>query len=299
MDLLGVVRRAVTLPGLRRLTSVKAVTRATAALRAGLVQERGRFVRNELRRRDVVVQYTLRGAAGRVVIRHHSPDVMGLDEIFAAGEYDPPAEAAAALDGISGLRVADLGGNIGLFAVWVRGRRPDARIVSYEPDPENAAIHARTIAANAAGDRWMLKCVAAAPRDGTLAFRSGLGTTSHVVEGPDAGGEGVITVEANDPFTDLAEADFVKIDIEGGEWGLLADPRFVTLSAQVVCVEYHPDGAPSGDPAADVERLVRAGGWSVRNLPKLNMPGYGLLWGWRPAASPVAASDQSVASARS
>ena len=119
----------------------------------------------------------------------------------------------------------------------------------------------------------MLRRVAAAPRDGTLAFRSGLGTTSHVVEGPDAGGEGVITVEASDPFADLAKADFVKIDIEGGEWGLLADPRFATLSAQVVCVEYHPDGAPSGHPAADVERLVRAGGWSVRNVPKLNMPG--------------------------
>ncbi len=299
MNLLGVVRRAAMLPGLRRLTTVTPVIRVTAALRAMLVRERLRFALNELRSRDVVGQYTL-GAGGRqVVIRHHTPDVMGLDEIFAAGEYRPPSEAAALLDDAANLRVVDLGGNIGLFAIWVLTRHPDARVVSYEPDPDNAAIHARAIVANGAGDRWKLKPVAAAPADGTLAFRAGLGTTSHVVEHAGDGG-GVITVEARDPFADLADADFLKIDIEGGEWGLLADPRFAALPARILCVEYHPDGSPSDDPGAAVEHLVQAGGWSVCNLPKLKMPGYGLVWGWRPVASPATASDdQAATSARS
>jgi FkbM family methyltransferase len=300
MDLLGVVRRAAVLPGLRRLTTVTPVIRVTAALRAALVRERWRFALNELRLRDMVRRYTLRDGGRCVVIRHHTPDVMGLDEIFAACEYEPAPEIAAALAAVPSLRVADLGGNIGLFGIWLLTRHPEARIVGYEPDPDNAAIHARAIAANDAGGRWTLKPFAAAPSDGTLLFKAGLGTTSHVVaNGEDE--DGAIVVEARDPFADLAQADFVKIDIEGGEWGLLADPRFAALRARVLCVEYHPDGAPGDDPGREIERLVRAGGWELRNVPKPNMPGYGLVWGWRASAadSEPAASAQPAASARS
>jgi hypothetical protein len=124
---------------------------------------------------------------------------------------------------------------------------------------------------------------------------AGHGTTSRVVDDSAGDGDGVITVEARDPFPDLATADVVKVDIEGGEWGLLADPRFATLPARVICIEYHLVGARSDDPGADAERMVRAGGWNVRHELRPNMPGHGMVWGWRPAP----AGDQGAASARS
>ena len=293
MDVLGVVRRAATLPGLRRLTTVTPVIRATGALRGGLVRERGRFALNELRLRGVTARYTLRAAGSQVVIRHHSSDVLALDMAFSGGEFEPPPEVAAVLDELAEPCAVDLGANIGLFGIWLLARHPNARIVSYEPDPGNAAVLERTIEVNHAGDRWTLRSAAAAPADGTLSFLAGDGMTSRVVDGAD-GGEGVITVEARDAFADLALADVVKVDIEGGEWGLLPDPRFATLPARVICVEYHQRGALSEDPGADAERMVRAGGWTVRHLLRDNMPGHGLVWGWRPAPA-----DQGAASARS
>jgi FkbM family methyltransferase len=298
-DLLGIVRRAATLPGMRRLTTVTPVIRATGALRGGLVRERTRFALNELRRRDVTARYTLRTGGWQLVIRHHTSDVMELDMAFSAGEFDPPPEAAAVLDELVEPRAVDLGANIGLFSIWMLDRHPDARIVSYEPDPGNASVLAHTIEINHAGDRWTLRRVAAAPADGTLSFMAGHGTTSRVVDGSDSGTDGVITVEARDPFADLAAADVVKVDIEGGEWALLADPRFATLPARVICVEYHLQGAQSDDPGADAERMVRAGGWTVRHLLRDNMPGHGLVWGWRPAGESAVPGDGGVSSARS
>jgi FkbM family methyltransferase len=172
-------------------------------------------------------------------------------------------------------------------------RDPSATIVSYEPEPGNAAVVARTIESNDAHARWTLREAAAATADGTLAFAAGRGATSHVVE-HGAGGDGVVTVAARDAFPDLERADVVKIDIEGGEWALLADPRFATLPARVICVEYHLRGAPSGDPGAEAERIVREAGWTVLHEQRDGMPGHGLVWGWRTAPAdqlPVSASS--------
>lgn len=300
MDLLGIVRRAAMLPGVRRLTTVTPVLRVTAALRASLVRERRRFAFNELRPRAVVARYTLRAGGLQVAIRHHGSDVFALDMAFSGGEFEPPPEAAAVLDRIAAPRAVDLGANIGMFGIWLLQRAPDARVVSYEPEPGNAAMVERNIAANSAEGRWTLHRAAAAPADGTLSFMAGEGPRSRVVDGASSAGEGVITVAARDPFDELMAADFVKIDIEGGEWALMADRRFAALSAQVICVEYHRNGAPGDDPGADAERMVRAGGWVVHHELREGMPGHGMVWGWRPAAAPSApAGDQGAASARS
>ena len=46
-----------------------------------------------------------------------------------------------------------------------------------------------------------------------------------------------------DVLGQIAEADLVKMDIEGGEWGILADPRIARQRALVL--EYHPRGLPA------------------------------------------------------
>jgi FkbM family methyltransferase len=283
---LDLVRRAATAPGVRRLTTVTPVIRATGALRGTLVREPRRFALNEMRVRGVAARYTLRDGGRPIVIRHHTSDVMILDEIFSAGEYDLPPAVAAILDGLPRPRVVDLGANIGLFGVWLLTRKPDATIVAYEPDPGNAAVHARVIELNDAADRWTLRAAAAATAPGTLTFLSGLGSTSRALDdgvagGPEGRGEGeTVTVPAVDAFDDLGACDLAKIDIEGGEWALLADERFGRLPAAAVFVEYHPHGCPGDDPGAEAEQLVRAAGYAVHHAPK-DIPGYGVVWGWR------------------
>jgi FkbM family methyltransferase len=267
--LLAAVRRLATAPLFRRLTRVTPLIRLSYALRASLVRERGRFARNELRRRPVTDIYHLRESAVAVAIRHHTGDVMVLDEIFGQHEYEPPPGVAVR----NVERAVDLGANIGLFGAWLLGRFPDARIVGYEADPGNAAVHRLAIEANNLADRWRLVESFAGVSPGSTRFVAGLHAISHEGDG--------IDVPVDDVLPELAGADLVKIDIEGAEWPILADARFRDLEALIVVLEYHADGSPAPDPAAAAERLLADAGYRVHHSGRKPAFGAGIVWGVR------------------
>jgi FkbM family methyltransferase len=270
--LLRLVRAAATAPLLRRLTTFEPLLRISFALRAPLVRERRRFIRNELRRRPVTAAYRLRESGVSIALRHHTGDVMVLDEIFSQREYEPPPEVELG----SVESAVDLGANIGLFGAWLLGRAPAARIVGYEPDPGNAAVHRRALEANGLGERWRLVEAFAGSAHGTTSFSAGLHATSHEGSG--------IEVPVVDVLPELARADLVKIDIEGAEWALLADPRFANISADVVVLEYHGDGCPDPDPKASATSKLVAAGFEVVSGPAKEAYGAGILWGVRRSA---------------
>lgn len=273
--LLRLVRRAATLPGLRLLTRSAAVLRVTYALRAALVADSGRFAANELRRGATVETYRLRHSDVRVALRHHTADVMVLDEVFSQREYVAPDPVASSLNAQRPLRVADLGANIGAFGAWIFANYPDAQVVAFEPDQGNAAVHERAIAANDLSDRWRLLRYVAAERAGRARPAGGDWTTATFE--PSESGE----VEAVDVFPYLAEIDWLKMDIEGGEWPILADERFARIGAKAVVLEYHERGCPADDPQAAATAALRQAGFTV--FPGVSKPrfGAGLLWGLR------------------
>ncbi len=276
--LLRLVRRLATAPGFRRLTGVAPLLRLSFALRGALVRSPLRFALNELRPGDVTASYRLREGDVSIVVRHHTPDVLVLDEVFSQREYDfpPPVEDVLA-DVARPLRILDLGANIGLFGAFVRTRYPDASIVALEPDPANAAIHARAIEANANAESWTLVQAAAATAPGTLPFSPGDFTLSHAAEP----GGGAIEVPAEDVLPRMTDADLVKIDVEGGEWALLADPRFGETGARAVVLEYHPENCPGPDPQREAERALTFAGFRVAQGPTKPAFGTGVLWAWR------------------
>lgn len=277
---LKAVRRLATVPPFSFLTRVAPLMRISYALRSSLVHEQLRFVGNELRRGPVTATYRLRESGIRVTLRHHTGDIMVLDEIFSQREYDFPDPVAQALAAAAHpLHVVDLGANIGLFGAWILGRFPDARIVGFEADPANAAVHRATIEANRDADSWRLIEAFAAPRAGRARFAAGEHATSHESHGDDA-----IDVEAVDLFEHARGVDFLKVDVEGSEWPLLADPRFAELPARAVVLEYHTDGCPAPDPAAAAEEALIAAGYDV--VPGQTKPTYGagIVWGVRRSA---------------
>jgi FkbM family methyltransferase len=268
------------MPPFNRLTRVAPLLRLSYALRASLVRERARFVRNELRRSPVTATYQLRDSGVSVTLRHHTGDVMVLDEIFSQREYELPEPVEEVLARTSGpLNVVDLGANIGLFGAWLLGRFPNARIVGFEADPGNAAVHRSTIAANGNADRWRVIEAFAAPAAGRVPFAAGSHATSH-----ESRGEEAIEVEAVDVFDHLDGVDLLKIDIEGSEWTLLADSRFAEISANVVVVEYHTDGCPYPDPAEAAKATLDAAGYEVVFGTTKPAYGAGLMWGFRRSA---------------
>ena len=93
-------------------------------------------------------------------------------------------------------------------------------------------------------------------------------------------GEGDSTVPVVDALERLRDADLVKIDIEGGEWAILGDPRFEDLPARVVVLEYHPYLCPGPDARSAALELLSRAGFEIRPFEHRS-DGTGMLWAWR------------------
>lgn len=219
--------------------------------------------------------WTVRATGATVVVRHGTSDVATFDEILCANVYAPPPPVERLLAALGRPpRVADLGANVGLFAADAAGRWPGAQITAIEPDRANLASLRRCAGANGG---WEIVAAAASTAAGPLRFVAGLGAESHAA-GP---GEVAAEVPAVDAFAHLAGADLVKIDVEGGEWPLLADPRLAALPARAVVLEHHRRHCPTATPRATAAALLESAGF-VTGAASGDPAGVGLLWAWRP-----------------
>jgi FkbM family methyltransferase len=242
---------------------------------ARLVREPVRFTIRQARRRHELGRYRVRESGEIVHLRHNTPDVNTLDELFRLGHYEMPAEVLDALATVEPpLRIADLGANIGLFGAFVRGRFAAVNLVGFEPDEGNAAVHDLTIRANGAEPVWELVRACAATEDG-VAHLSSEGFTTARVE------ESGRVVPAVDVFAYLASVDLLKIDVEGAEWDLLRDPRFGSLACRAVALEYHPYRCPTDNPRELAHQLLRDAGFATADHELSAIPNQGMVWGWR------------------
>ncbi len=227
--------------------------------------------------------YRVRESGLRVLIVHGTPDAHALDQAFYQQAHEPPPGALAALQSIGHpLRALDLGANVGLWGLWLHGRFPVAHILALEPDPENVERHRRQIELNGLGEAWQVLAAAAVTSDAPVAFTIGRATNGRVTDAEDAG---AVSVAGRDTFALLKDIDLLKIDIEGGEWPILSDPRSKELAVPVVMLEYHAHGAPSSDPASDARVALERAGYATETMAE-TAEGFGVVWGCkRPCAS--------------
>jgi FkbM family methyltransferase len=258
---LGPIRRVLKSPRIEPIVA--------AGLRASPVRRRIRFLGAEVGARGSLRTYRLRSSGAVVHVRHGTPDVAALGEVFYEHQYEPPPAVAALLDGLGRPpAILDLGANVGYFTVFASVRFPGSRIVAFEPDAANVQVMRRTIEAN--GLDCELVEAAASTRDGEVPFSSGGFTLSRIESGGDP-------VPAVDILLRLREFDLAKVDIEGGEWELLADGRFGEAAPPALVLEFHTHLAP---PDADAKRLLEAAGYSIERRLRFG-EGHGLLWALR------------------
>ena len=285
-------RRAIDgLAPLRALVKSDAGQRAIEAIRgARAVYDPVRFLAGQFGP-PRPARYRLRRSRQVAVIRHRTADVEVLNEIFGGTggrlAYEPPAGFGLALDRNPSPRILDLGGNVGMFGLYALHRWPGAAVQSFEPDAENARLLSATIAENRLQHIWTLIPAAVANHSGTMAFRPGLSSESHLV-GVEAGSgtgtaDGVVEVPVKDLFALGGHQDLVKMDIEGGEWTLLADSRMAHLDADLIVLEWHAQGCPAPDPRSHVIRLLRDAGYGELYEP-IEPSHCGMLWARRSAA---------------
>lgn len=162
-------------------------------------------------------------------------------ELFVAEVYRPPFP----LEGEAVGRIVDVGANCGYSTVFWAKHYPRAHIVAFEPHPVHLGMLERNVALNGLEHRLTLHRAAAGVRSGEIQLLDAESRSS-VVDVPAEGGLRV-------PLVDFFEAvgsepiDLLKIDIEGGEYALLSDPRFARLPVRTLVMEWHrtterPDG---------------------------------------------------------
>jgi FkbM family methyltransferase len=249
-----------------------------AVLRSRMVHESPSFALRELSGRPVERIYRVRANGLRALVVHGSSDAAALDQAFYERAHEPPVGALEALRGLGRPpRALDLGANVGMWGLWLHGRFPGAHVTALEPDRDNVARHRRQIELNGLQESWEVIEAAAVSTEGPVSFAVGQSTTGRVLDGDEAGGA---VVPGRDVFDLLKGIDLLKMDIEGSEWPILADPRVDDLSAPVVMVEYHAHGAPSADPERDARRALERAGYTTESTLD-SAPGFGVVWGWK------------------
>jgi FkbM family methyltransferase len=170
-------------------------------------------------------------------------------------------------------QIVDLGGNVGLSCIFWLAKYPSCRIEVFEPHPGHVAQMKRNLALSGWSDRVTVHAAAAGTAPGTMRLCDRGSASSLLYARP---GEPTIDVPIVDTFAIIGalDIDVLKIDIEGGEYALLEDPRFGALKVRELLLEWHQRKTTTDDRAWTLDRLG-ALGYRARDL--FTEPGYGMI----------------------
>jgi FkbM family methyltransferase len=115
----------------------------------------------------------------------------------------------------------DVGANFGEISLWLARAYPAARIVAIEPSSDNLSVFSLNMnAQNFSTNRLEIIQHAVSDHAGTVAMSTGAGAMNRVVAAGETKGTEPVQCDRLDTLFDrhrIRVADFVKIDIEGGE----------------------------------------------------------------------------------
>jgi FkbM family methyltransferase len=178
---------------------------------------------------------TVRLRSGERLILRCSPatDISVAYEVFVMEIYRTPTSP----DFATVRRIVDLGANVGYTVVYFARRFPKAHIDAFEPNPKELQLLARHLRINGIRERVTIYpgAVGTAAGHALLSVDSG---RSQIIS--ERSGQ-TISVEVMDFFAAIQKGriDFLKMDIEGGEYRILMDDRFAALDLGVVAFEWH------------------------------------------------------------
>lgn len=187
--------------------------------------------------------------------------------VFFVLDYADPRKSGRQVQ-----RVVDLGANIGCSCLFWFREYPDCTVEAFEPHATHLEMLRENLRRNGLESRVVVYPVAAGVRKGRM-FLSDQGMSSRVSSESRPGDQSVPVVDFFEVMGDRP-IDLLKIDIEGSEYSLLADPRFLKLPVRTLVLEWHATPDFPGD----------SGGVWCRQ--RLAVAGYvveehkSLLWGW-------------------
>jgi FkbM family methyltransferase len=170
----------------------------------------------------------------------------------------------------------DVGANIGWFTLLAaRAVSPGGSVVAVEAAPDTADRLERNLAANRVRNVRLVRAAAAAEAGAVPFYRAPWNDAEHSTlpgKGREPAGE-VAGLPLAELLTDaeLRAARIVKVDVEGGELGVLLGlvPALPAMRDDVaIAVEAHPDMLPAQGTSLDgLLDLLRPAGFEARELP--------------------------------
>ena len=276
MSILNELRRIADSPPLRPVLLRPAVRRLGAALlglrflaAAWEMDRPWMFLWSEGTRLPLA-QYRVRGSDVRVVVRHDSGARELVHEIFSQRCYEPSEAISAKLP--ESPAILDIGANVGGFAAFALSRWPNARLTCIEPDPENLRALSTFVRANPRCEVAVI-AACATTSEGVVGFAAGQGSGSRIADG-------FPLTPAVDVMPLIRAADFVKCDIEGGEWPILTDHRLAGVGPTLLVMEYHRRFPGDRNAASEAQRCLKRAGFTVIKVMP-NHWGHGIIWAQR------------------
>ncbi len=139
-----------------------------------------------------------------------------------------------------GMRVLDLGANIGYYTMLAAARvGPAGSVIAFEPGPANGALLAASVAANGFGNVALFSC-AVADSAGVVGLR--LDDSNGQIDAAGAPGATLVQAVSLDQLLGPAHpVDLIKLDIEGAEGLALAGMRGLLRAARpIIVTEFSP-----------------------------------------------------------
>jgi FkbM family methyltransferase len=186
--------------------------------------------------------------------------------------------------------IVDLGANVGYGVLYWFDKYPNIKIHAFEPHPINFKIATQHMELNSIPCGQIKLMPVAAGSVSAVMYITDEGAGSRVVDAPESGATKIELIDVFDYIDKVGPIDLLKIDIEGGEYALLSDVRFTSLTARVIALEFHPNRQFSDPKAFCIEKLSAAG-YVIHDASDTDAGN--MLWGLK---TPFA--DGSEASAR-
>lgn len=191
---------------------------------------------------------TPRGNPARFAVREDTSDLAVVGSTFAgvagAGLVDEYGLADLHIKGV----FVDVGAHVGTVAIAVLIDNPGATAILVEPIPENVAMIRANLAENGLAERATVIEGAVGTDVITYLFdRDEFASTNRFIGNltvPATRSAGTTIRVRRVELDDLLPCEAMKLDCEGGEWGLFADDRITTIP--YVFGEYHGLPGPEG-----------------------------------------------------
>lgn len=200
-------------------------------------------------------------ALGRYKIYLDTRDVAFTPHIIGDGYWELEHTKAMAQMVKRGMTAVDLGANLGYFTLLMSDCvGPTGKVHAFEPNPHMAHILSDTVEINGFASRTKVHQVALSSAAGTTDFHINPTRPMNATLIPrDDHDVVVVPLKRFDDFPELAEADFIKIDVEGAEEAVwqgmanrIANPRPLTIILEFTSDRYK-------DAGAFVDRFIEAG----------------------------------------